>query len=104
MGRSYDPVVHFFHQFVSLFLFQLKTVVWWDFVESAASWADGVSRDGSVCAWAAAHGFDVAKVTAPALTASSVLAVAQELRSVCDIGSVASRACDGLLPALGVRR
>ena len=96
--------MHFFQQFVSLFLFQLKTVVWWEFVESEANWADGVSRDGSACAWAAAHGFDVAKVIAPALTASSVRSVAQELRSLVGIGDTASRACDGLLQALGVGR
>ena len=44
---------------------QSRSYVWWEYVESDSNWADGASREGPYCRWAASHGFEVRYVEVP---------------------------------------
>ena len=100
-GRPNDPVVHVLGQCMALFLFRINSVVWWAFVESEATWSDGVSRDGIGCAWAKTHDFAVQDVAMLSLPARTVAEAIVELRSLCGIGELALAAFDDILQALG---
>ena len=47
--------------------FQLQTHIFFEWVESAANWADGVSRDGLSDTWWRAHRFQVVSCAVPAI-------------------------------------
>ena len=84
-----------------MFLFMLKTTMWWEYVESNANWADGVSRkEGKHCRWAAAHGFSVVQVEGPKVMAQSVSEVVASLRAMDGIGLVAESAFGKMCRAL----
>ena len=45
---------------IHLALAALRVTAWWEYVESAANWSDGASREGSSNLWMCQQGFEVA--------------------------------------------
>ena len=100
-GSTADTVVHVMCEVVHLFLFQTHTSVYFEWVESDANWADGVSRQLSKCPWAATQGFAVSELPEPAMSARSLEVLLVELAMWSGIGEMAGAALSSLSVALG---
>jgi hypothetical protein len=50
---------------IHMVLFSLKCCVFFEYVESAANWSDGISRSGTLDTWHREHGFTAARISMP---------------------------------------
>ena len=67
-GRSGCADLDYLAQRIHLHSYSTDTRIWVEYVESNANWADGTSREGPSCKWAASHGFQVRVVEVPYYT------------------------------------
>ena len=51
---------------IHLILFQIHTMVYFEWVESKANWSDGISREGPEDLWSTQNGFEIAPTLFPA--------------------------------------
>ena len=58
-GTSNNPDLNMLAAMIHAALFALQVWVYFEWVESEANWADGVSREGRNCQWSKDHGFAV---------------------------------------------
>ena len=66
-GRSGNPDMDWLARWVHLQTYHLNVRLWLEYVETDANWADGASRLGAPCDWAALHGFELKQAAWPRL-------------------------------------